>query len=61
MREISFKYGSREKGWKHYNCTEKESNWDKERESLYGLGGVLEDKRVDPGDQKLTRRYWITL
>jgi len=24
-------------------------------------GGVLEDKRVDPGDQKLTRRYWITL
>ena len=23
--------------------------------------GVLEDKRVDPGDQKLTRRYWITL
>ena len=24
-------------------------------------GGVLEDKRIDPGDQKLTRRYWITL
>lgn len=24
-------------------------------------GGVLEDKRVDPGDQKLTRRYWVTL
>lgn len=24
-------------------------------------GGVLEDKRVDPGDMKLTRRYWITL
>ncbi|WP_274308481.1 GNAT family N-acetyltransferase [Solibacillus daqui] len=24
-------------------------------------GGLLEDKRVDPGDQKLTRRYWITL
>lgn len=24
-------------------------------------GGVLEDKRVDPGDQKLTRRYWISL
>ncbi|MEK4426073.1 GNAT family N-acetyltransferase [Solibacillus sp. FSL K6-1523] len=24
-------------------------------------GGVLEDKRVDPGDQKLTGRYWITL
>lgn len=24
-------------------------------------GGILEDKRVDPGDQKLTRRYWITL
>lgn len=24
-------------------------------------GGRLEDKRVDPGDQKLTRRYWITL
>ena len=24
-------------------------------------GAVLEDKRVDPGDQKLTRRYWITL
>ena len=23
--------------------------------------GVLEDKRVDPGDQKLTRRYWIAL
>ena len=24
-------------------------------------GGVLEDKRLDPGDGKLTRRYWITL
>ncbi|MGE7929018.1 GNAT family N-acetyltransferase [Lysinibacillus xylanilyticus] len=24
-------------------------------------GGILEDKRVDPGDQKLTRRYWVTL
>ena len=24
-------------------------------------GGILEDKRVDPGDQKLTRRYWIAL
>ncbi|MGN7479709.1 GNAT family N-acetyltransferase [Solibacillus silvestris] len=24
-------------------------------------GGILEDKRLDPGDQKLTRRYWITL
>lgn len=24
-------------------------------------GGILEDKRVDPGDQKLTRRYWISL
>lgn len=24
-------------------------------------GGVLEGKRVDPGDQQLTRRYWITL
>ena len=22
-------------------------------------GGVLEDKRVDPGDGELTRRYWI--
>lgn len=24
-------------------------------------GGVLEDKRVDPGDGMLTRRYWIEL
>lgn len=24
-------------------------------------GGVLENKCVDPGDQKLTRRYWIEL
>lgn len=24
-------------------------------------GGVLEDKRIDPGDQQLTRRYWISL
>ena len=24
-------------------------------------GGILEDKRVDPGDMQLTRRYWITL
>lgn len=41
MREISFKYGSREKGWKFYNCTEKESNWDKQRETLYNLGGNM--------------------
>lgn len=41
MREISFKYGSREKGWKYYNCTEKESDWDKERENMYGLGGNM--------------------
>ncbi|WP_342528260.1 GNAT family N-acetyltransferase [Chryseomicrobium sp. FSL W7-1435] len=24
-------------------------------------GGVLEDKRVDPGDGELTRRYWIEI
>lgn len=41
MREISFKFGSREKGWKFYNCTEKESNWDKQRETLYNLGGNM--------------------
>ena len=41
MKEVSFKFGSRAKGWKYYICTDEESKWDKEREHLYGLGGNM--------------------
>ena len=41
MREIFFKYGSRESGWKYYTCTEKETKWDKERASLWELEGNM--------------------
>ena len=41
MREISFKYGSREKGWKYYTCTEKETEWDKQRAKLWGFEGNM--------------------
>lgn len=29
MKEITFKFGSREKGWKYYTCTDRETDWDK--------------------------------
>lgn len=41
MREISFKFGSRKKGWKYYTCTENESEWDKQRATLCGLEGNM--------------------
>lgn len=41
MREITFKFGSREKGWKYYTCTDIETDWDKQRGELYGLEGNM--------------------
>ena len=41
MREIMFKYGSRARGWKWYNCHEEETNWDKDRSTKFGLGGNM--------------------
>ena len=41
MREVTFKFGSREKGWKYYTCKEKESEWDKERAKFWGLEGNM--------------------
>lgn len=41
MKEIFFQYGSRAQGWKRYSCHEKETAWDKERLSMFGIEGNM--------------------
>ena len=57
MREVTFKYGSREKGWKYYTCTEKETKWDKERTELWGLEGNMAHWTYPKEDVNLNRKH----
>ena len=59
MREITFKYRSREKGWKYYSCKEKESKWDKERAELWGLEGNMVHWTYPIEDINNDRKYPI--
>ena len=61
MKEITFKYGSREKGWKYYTCTEKETKWDKERASLWGLEGNMTHWTYPEEDINIGRKNQIEL
>lgn len=59
MREVTFKYGSREKGWKYYSCTEKESKWDKERAELWGLEGNMAHWTYPKEDISINRKHKV--
>ena len=61
MKEISFKFGSREKGWKFYTCTDKESNWDKERAALYGLEGNMTYWTYPTEDVNIGRKHPVEI
>ena len=61
MRAITFKYGSRENGWKYYTCTEQETKWDKERASLWGLEGNMTHWTYPKEDINIGRKNQIEL
>lgn len=61
MRAITFKYGSRESGWKYYSCTDKETKWDKERASLWGLEGNMTHWTYPKEDINVDRKKQIEL
>ena len=61
MRKVTFKYGSREKGWKYYTCTEKELKWDKERAELWGLEGNMVHWTYPKEDINVNRKKQIDI